>query len=150
MGLVRSRRHPGRWAAKLTHHGRQVWLGTYESRTEAQDVLERAREQRRVHGAGWELFLPSRSMEADYRDALLSEPCAYCGAPSTQIDHIDPRFHGGMDDWTNFAGACRRCNHEKAALSMLGFLIVRRLQLEITARRFEIKKWREKAAGATA
>ena len=31
-------------------------------------------------------------------------------------DHIQPRAHGGGDDWGNIVLACARCNESKSAL----------------------------------
>jgi 5-methylcytosine-specific restriction endonuclease McrA len=65
-----------------------------------------------------------------WRPTLLADPCAYCGDPSREIDHIVPT---AMDDasngysacdWnhTNMIGACRRCNRRKKCHSLLAFL----------------------------
>jgi hypothetical protein len=45
--------------------------------------------------------------------------CEYCLAPEAlsnsafDVEHIVPRFHGGADDETNLALACRACNGSK-------------------------------------
>jgi len=41
--------------------------------------------------------------------------CRYCGAPSTTVDHIVPKFEGGTDARSNLAGACKDCQQRKAA-----------------------------------
>lgn len=54
---------------------------------------------------------------------LLADPCAYCGAPSAEIEHIVPRARGGEDTWDNLTGACPTCNSRKSAKSLLNFLL---------------------------
>lgn len=47
------------------------------------------------------------------RAAVLAEEpvCGICGvAPSTTVDHIVPRAHGGDDRRANLRGACAPCN----------------------------------------
>jgi 5-methylcytosine-specific restriction endonuclease McrA len=41
--------------------------------------------------------------------------CYYCGQPACQIDHIDPKKHGGSDDLGNLLPACAPCNGRKGA-----------------------------------
>lgn len=46
--------------------------------------------------------------------------CYMCGDPFTPdnppvADHIIPRAHGGSDELSNLAPACRRCNGKKGA-----------------------------------
>jgi DNA-binding XRE family transcriptional regulator len=59
-------------------------------------------------------------------DALLRcDPCAYCGAPMEEIDHIAPRARGGEDNESNLTASCARCNQSKGARSLLEFLLKR-------------------------
>uniref|UniRef100_A0AAU2V8K7 HNH endonuclease n=1 Tax=Streptomyces sp. NBC_00003 TaxID=2903608 RepID=A0AAU2V8K7_9ACTN len=46
------------------------------------------------------------------RAAVLGEEplCWQCGEPSTEVDHIIPRKHGGDDRRSNLRGSCRPCN----------------------------------------
>lgn len=53
------------------------------------------------------------------------DPCAYCGAPSTTLDHIEPRSRGHRLTWANATGACRPCNCRKSSLSLLVYLATR-------------------------
>lgn len=56
--------------------------------------------------------------------------CAYCGKviayEEMQVDHIIPLRKGGPDDSSNYAPACRTCNHYKSTLTLEQF----RQQLE--------------------
>jgi hypothetical protein len=58
-----------------------------------------------------------------YVTILLSDPCAYCGAPSEHIDHVDPINGGGLTVWDNLTPACRRCNYRKRDRPLLTFLL---------------------------
>lgn len=49
-------------------------------------------------------------------DALLGQPCAYCGATENiELDHIVPIARGGAHDLENLAPACLPCNRSKGA-----------------------------------
>ena len=74
---------------------------------------------------------------------LRGDPCAYCGrpGPAGTLDHVEPRCRparspGGAHCWTNYTGACDRCNALKADKPLLVFLAARRgAQLHRQARR---------------
>lgn len=57
-----------------------------------------------------------------YREILLTDPCSYCGGPAGEVDHIDPIANGGDGDWPNLTAACRSCNAQKHARSLLAYL----------------------------
>jgi 5-methylcytosine-specific restriction endonuclease McrA len=42
--------------------------------------------------------------------------CQYCGLESRDLtlDHVVPRFRGGVHSWENLVSACKTCNHRKA------------------------------------
>jgi 5-methylcytosine-specific restriction endonuclease McrA len=47
--------------------------------------------------------------------------CVYCGCSNQRtltLDHVIPQSKGGKDSWDNLVTACRRCNHEKADLTL--------------------------------
>ena len=56
-------------------------------------------------------------------DVILSDPCSYCGEPSTSIDHVEPIDSGGVHGASNLVGACERCNKSKSTESLLFFLL---------------------------
>ena len=45
---------------------------------------------------------------------MLRQPCNYCGAKATQIDHVLPLVKGGTHSVGNLAPACASCNGSKA------------------------------------
>jgi 5-methylcytosine-specific restriction endonuclease McrA len=65
---------------------------------------------------------PETSKKA-WRSVLLADPCAYCGAPSVEIDHIVPTVTGiGSDSLDNLIGSCRPCNRRKKSRTFLSLL----------------------------
>lgn len=47
--------------------------------------------------------------------------CAYCGDTdkgSLTLDHVIPQSKGGPNTWDNLVTACKRCNNEKADLTL--------------------------------
>lgn len=61
----------------------------------------------------------------DYRLVLQADPCAYCGEPATDVDHIDPVVRGASNEWPNLTAACRGCNAQKGPKSLLEFLCLK-------------------------
>lgn len=59
---------------------------------------------------------------AAYAQALLRDPCCYCGRPSEALDHIVPESQGGATTWDNLIGVCGSCNSSKRTSSLLGML----------------------------
>jgi 5-methylcytosine-specific restriction endonuclease McrA len=63
----------------------------------------------------------------EVREYLLEKwhrTCSYCGATGVplQIDHIQPRAHGGSDRISNLTLACGPCNQAKSARPVEDFL----------------------------
>ena len=47
--------------------------------------------------------------------------CVYCGEGETRqltLDHVVPKSKGGPNTWENLVTACKKCNNEKADLSL--------------------------------
>lgn len=61
-------------------------------------------------------------LSRDYAAILYADPCVYCGAPATTVDHIEPSDSGGENHWTNFTAACGSCNSSKSTSPLLEFL----------------------------
>lgn len=66
-----------------------------------------------------------RQLSADYLLIIRKDPCVYCGAPSTAVDHIVPIASGGSDRWDNQAPACKPCNSAKRSRTLLGAMLAR-------------------------
>ncbi|WP_199826756.1 HNH endonuclease [Streptomyces sp. NRRL F-4707] len=66
-----------------------------------------------------------RALSADYRRAIAADACAYCGGPSSQVDHYFPIAKGGTDHWWNLLRACEPCNKSKAAHCGTWFFLLR-------------------------
>lgn len=66
----------------------------------------------------------SRRYEIDpgWEAVLRADPCAYCGAPTRDLDHIVAVAQGGSDDAGNLTSSCGRCNKSKHDDSLLIFL----------------------------
>jgi 5-methylcytosine-specific restriction endonuclease McrA len=51
--------------------------------------------------------------------------CAYCGCKldmkDMQVDHVEPFFNGGKDDFCNLMPACRQCNFYKSTFDIITF-----------------------------
>jgi 5-methylcytosine-specific restriction endonuclease McrA len=58
----------------------------------------------------------------DFLVCLLRDPCVYCGAEATTVDHIEPLVRGGDGSLDNLASACRSCNASKKQSPLLLFL----------------------------
>lgn len=67
-----------------------------------------------------------------WRRTLMAEPCVYCGAEATGLDHIAPRSsfadvpgkrHLHIHGWWNRAPACGRCDMAKRDTPLLIFLV---------------------------
>lgn len=85
--------------------------------------------------------------EQTFLDAVRRDPCAYCGAPSTDLDHIVSRLAGGLSGWSNLTAACDRCNSSKSNHSLLGYLSRIQVVREQAVLEAERRRWNE--VGAT-
>ncbi len=45
---------------------------------------------------------------------VIGRPCAICGRPADQLDHITPVSRGGTDHPTNLQPLCGACNLAKS------------------------------------
>lgn len=85
----------------VPHRDRRYFARQYGSELMAED-------EKRASRTGWEKL----------RVVVLSEEtvCRVCGeAPSTQVDHIVPRYMGGIDERANLQGLCVPCHEAKSA-----------------------------------
>lgn len=47
------------------------------------------------------------------RIIIIADPCVYCGAEATVVDHAMPRSRGGSNKRRNLVPACKSCNSAK-------------------------------------
>ncbi len=93
--------------------------------------------------------MPKTRLYAAYRQILVRDPCAYCGATDARLawdddggrscgeaywsylligmhrDHIEPRSGAGSDVWDNLTAACRSCNSSKGTNRLLLWMVER-------------------------
>lgn len=68
-----------------------------------------------IHGAE---LIPKKVTKHRFRKQIFEawdHECAYCGEPADTLDHVIPRFHGGLTIRQNLLAACRSCNGSKGA-----------------------------------
>jgi hypothetical protein len=78
--------------------------------------------------------IPERVTDADlgrYYTAVARDPCAYCGQPSDEADHIDPASRGGSNGWQNLTASCSSCNRSKRTALLIPFLLRREFDYEL-------------------
>jgi 5-methylcytosine-specific restriction endonuclease McrA len=56
---------------------------------------------------------------------VFNDPCAYCGCPAGELDHIDAF---GSNEWDNLTSCCRSCNRSKHQRGVLQHLLARELR----------------------
>lgn len=89
--------------------------------THKDEIFEKSRRRRAaLRGATIE---GTKQELKDWCRLILNDPCAYCGGPSTSIDHVVPIDKGGVHGASNLVGACERCNKSKSTESLLFFLL---------------------------
>ena len=67
---------------------------------------------------------PPRAKSLRGAEYMLADPCSYCGAPSTDYDHIESihRNGRGSNNLDNLTRACSRCNNLKRTQPLLLWL----------------------------
>lgn len=53
------------------------------------------------------------TISVEYRKAIASDPCFYCGKSGDEADHFFPLAKGGTDHWWNLVNSCKFCNTSK-------------------------------------
>ena len=139
------RDHKGRPACKTCHREKQI--ARYHAdpdthRRKASEYQKRNRKERTRKQAEWRaqnaehvrayfrwqqrMRRGGKSVEAaEYASLIERDPCSYCGAPATQIDHIEPVTRGGSNEWYNLTAACKACNSGKRDKPLLIWLAKR-------------------------
>ncbi len=56
---------------------------------------------------------PLDGLGRTFKAIVQCDPCAFCSAPATDADHVDPLELGGANVWENLGGVCHSCNASK-------------------------------------
>lgn len=107
--LQQNRESVERWGQKYPDRQRASYRADYASHRERFYANNR---KRRARKSGVEVFVIT---DKEIRRALES-PCAHCGAPSEQLDHIVPIVRRGRHSVGNLQGLCGACNARKRDL----------------------------------
>lgn len=113
---------------------KQAYLATPEGRTQYLTTAQQRRKTRLMEDSEYRRRYYSQTdtrkrntvytPEAlEYMPIILGDPCVYCGATATTVDHIIPVSKGGSSDWDNLAPACGSCNSRKNDRPLLGFML---------------------------
>lgn len=95
-----------------------------------------------------------------YARVIAKDPCVFCGNRGVTtkdsrnprkmtLEHIHPKSAGGSNHWMNIAPSCSKCNARKSNLSLLGYLLTRRLpkserrQFVLTASFSSVEGWED-------
>ena len=81
----------------------------YQARNADTERLRKRASNRRRHGR----MAEGPGLSVETVRALLAQPCAYCGAPATTLDHDVPVSRGGVHGPENVVPACASCNFKK-------------------------------------
>lgn len=83
-------------------------------------------------GKRFNLWVLDGAIDGHYRAylrALYKDPCAYCGGPGGEADHIFPvaspkksRSIAASVEWQELTGSCHACNDAKGRQSLLEFI----------------------------
>ncbi|WP_328545475.1 HNH endonuclease [Streptomyces europaeiscabiei] len=72
----------------------------------------KAKTAQRRYNAKRGMSTADRRISSDYREAIASDLCGYCGGrtPTMHVDHVFPLSKGGTDHWWNLLQTCSTCN----------------------------------------
>jgi 5-methylcytosine-specific restriction endonuclease McrA len=108
---------------RLIPFNRTRWLAYSKANREKINAYARAwRAANRPRSADYRKGGP---VAIEYARIISSDPCVYCGNPSTAIDHVTAVANGGKGDWMNLAPICKSCNSSKNSKDVLHFLMYR-------------------------
>lgn len=71
---------------------------------------------------------PPDALTVEFVDLVKQDPCGYCAGLGGEADHVVVVAAGGLDHWSNYAGACRSCNASKSDDGLLQFMLRKALE----------------------
>jgi 5-methylcytosine-specific restriction endonuclease McrA len=111
--------NPGYWRRPDIVERNRQWQQDHPERM--REINNAARRRRRARLAG--AAVSEMGATEVYVSILRLDPCAYCGGPAGDIDHIQAVSAGGGHVWSNMTSACRSCNAIKHTASLLTALL---------------------------
>lgn len=92
-------------------------------------------------------LVPRKKAKTRFRDQILNEwnyCCAYCAEPlgkNATLDHVKPKWKGGLTEKANLVGCCFSCNSHKSGNDWREWFRERTYWTE--AREARISEWLE-------
>lgn len=103
---------------------RELAKARYVERYAKDPAPYRAAKSRRKMRSEIKMSAVDRRISVDYRRAIATDPCWYCGnGVAAHVDHYFPLSKGGTDHWYNLVRACERCNLSKHARCGTWFIL---------------------------
>ena len=92
-------------------------------------------------------LVPRKKAKIRFREKILSEwnyCCAYCAEPlgkNATLDHVIPKWKGGLTEQKNLVGCCFSCNSRKSGHDWKTWFVGQEFWTE--AREVRIAEWLE-------
>ena len=90
-------------------------------------------------------LIPRKQAKQRFRDRILQEwnyCCAYCAEPlgkNATLDHVIPKWKGGLTEQKNLVGRCFSCNSHKSGHDWKEWYVAQEFWTE--AREARISEW---------
>lgn len=113
-------------AERLAYAKRRRDADLEGARRREAEIRARRAVQHRAEARARERKIGKLSAESRRFDSILRrDPCSYCGAGATEVDHIVPVVAGGKNHWENLTASCKPCNRGKWDKPLLAYLLER-------------------------
>lgn len=121
--VVRAERR--RYYQENREHIREQRKAEYVKQYAEDPAPWRAAKSRRRMRLDQKMVREDARISTDYRRAIASDPCFYCGSAETNcVDHFFPLAKGGTDHWWNLVRSCTPCNSSKHAKCGTRFMLM--------------------------
>lgn len=112
--------NPDYWKQPHIYARVRQWHRDHPERTA--EILQAALRRRRARMSGADLGDPK--LTEAYCRIIRTDPCAYCGAPASDVDHIDAISRDGSHSWENLTAACRTATSASTTSHCSAFFFV--------------------------